>query len=60
MNKVGQSSFSSGAYRGGEDNKEVGTYEKSRLEQKKLNGGDFGKAKNVLPFPVKIKSNVKV
>ena len=60
VNKVGQSSFSSGAYRGGEDNKEVGTYEKTRLQQKKLNGGDFGKAKNVLPFPVKIKSNVNV
>jgi len=61
QNKVGQFSYSSGAYRGGEDNKEINNkYEKTRLTQFKMSGGDYGKSKNVLPYPIKIKSNVKI
>lgn len=59
-NLVGGQSYSSGAFRGGEPNKEIGTYEKSANDFRPMNGGDYGKSKNVLPFPIRIKSNVRV
>lgn len=60
VNKVGNASYNAGAFRGGEPNREIGTYEKKRGDFKTMVGGDYGKTKNVIPFPIKIKSTVSV
>ena len=60
QNKTGNSSYNAGAFRGGEPMKEIGTYQKQLANFKTMKGGDYGKSKNVLPFPIKIKSTVNV
>ena len=60
QNKTGNNSYNAGSFRGGEPLKEVGKYQGQLANFNTMKGGDYGVAKNVLPFPVKIKSNVNV
>lgn len=60
QNKVGNASYNAGAFRGGEPLKEIGKYQKQLADFRPMKGGDYGKSKNVAPFPVRIKSSVNV